>query len=68
MLGYYAIFDDDNGYLTLAPKIGASFKGIGFGSLPERFFTAWDNPSVNGPVLTLMALISAGGVGFALLA
>jgi hypothetical protein len=68
LINYYAIFDDENSFLTLAPKIGGSFKSINMGDTPTRTFTAWDNTAVNAPIFTLMGLIMAGGGVFTILA
>jgi hypothetical protein len=67
LVNYYAIFDDDQGKVTLAPQIGASFKAIDMGAIPTRYFSVWDNPNVNAPVFSIMGVIMLGAATFAIL-
>ena len=64
---YYAIFDDTNSKLTLAPQIGASFATIDMGTVTFRTLSVWDNPNVNAPVFSIMGITMIGGVIVAIL-
>ena len=67
LINYYSVFDDTKNLLTLAPVIDGPFENIDMGAIPPRYFSIWDNPNLNSPIFTVMAIIAFGAATWAIL-